>query len=137
MSEWDQSIERLLAEFNTLLAEKQVLEDKLSSLAARIDSVVEASAILERLAGRVPSIGGALGETVSDKVRHVILRSETALTAVEIQDRLAKLGFQLTGPRPQATIHAILKRLTTARKPVIEVAPKRSGRRAWQKLTTK
>jgi hypothetical protein len=90
---------------------------------------------MEELAGRTPSISGAIGETVSDKIRHVLLRSDEPMTAQEIMDQLAKLGFKFDGdPRPMATIHSILQRLVTARKPIIAEAPRKNGRKAWRQI---
>ena len=134
MSEYDQTIEKLTAEMNSLLEEKRQLQDQLRLVQHRLDGVTQAAVIMEELAGRAPSISGAIGETISDKIRHVVLRSDEPMTAQEIRDQLAKLGFRFDGdPRPRATIHSILQRLVTASKPIIEDAPRKNGRKAWRR----
>jgi hypothetical protein len=133
--DWAQSFEKLEAELDSLLLQRVALGSEVSRVDKRIESVLQARVLLEELAGRKPSIPVAIvGETIADKIRYVLLRSETPLTAIEIKDRLAQLGFKFPGdPRPVATIHGILHSLTTARKPLIEVAPaKKNGRKAWQ-----
>jgi hypothetical protein len=135
MSEYDQTFEKLNAEINSLLEEKRQLEDKLRLVQRRLDSVMQAAVIMEELDGRTPSISGAIGETVSEKIRHVLLRSDEPMTAQEIRDQLAKYGFTFAGdPRPMATIHSILQRLVTASKPVIGEAPRKNGRKAWRQI---
>ena len=135
MPEWDQTFQKLRAEMTSLLEEKKQLEDRLRLVQHRLDSVMQAAVIMEELAGRKSSISGEIGETVSEKIRHVLLRSVEPMTAQEIRYQLAKLGFKFDGdPRPMATIHSILQRLVTAKKPLIATAPRKNGRKAWRQI---
>jgi hypothetical protein len=136
MSGYDQTIEQLKAEMNSLADARRKLEERLRFVQDRLHSVMQAIVIMEDLAGRANSTFGGFGETLSDKIRNVLLRShDQTMTAREIKSELAKLGFKFDGdPRPMATIHSILQRLVTASKPVIGEAPRKNGRKAWRQI---
>lgn len=136
MSGYDQTIEKLMEEMNSLQDSKRELEERLRFVQDRLHSVAQAVVIMEDLAGRANSTFGGFGETLSDKIRNVLLRShDEPMTAREIKSELAKLGFKFDGdPRPMATIHSILQRLVTASKPVIGEAPRKNGRKAWRQI---
>jgi hypothetical protein len=133
--EWEPSLKKLAAEMGALKEEKRQLLDKLSAVERRLNGAMQAHVLLEELSGRKPVTGEFIGETVSDKIRYVLSVADMPLTGQEILDRLARLGFAFEGnSRPMATLHSVLHRLVTARKPLIEEAPRKNGLKAWRRV---
>jgi len=89
-------------EYEIALAERAKLDDRLAQLKQTIGS-------LTKLCGYEPSVSWGLTEAC----RTLLRSARTPLTAVELRDRLASVGFDLDRySNALAAVHTVLKRLT-------------------------
>lgn len=91
-------------EYETLSAERQKIDHRLSELAHSIGT-------LTRLCGFAPSMTWGL----ADACRTVLRNAKVPMTPGDVRDRLSGIGFDLgTYANPLAAIHTTLKRLAEA-----------------------
>lgn len=114
-----------IAEYEGLGARRRDIDNRLAQLAQTIGT-------LSRLVGITPTV--PLGLT--DACR-LVLRGGLPMTPVEIRDRLAGIGVDLSiYSSEMSAIHTVLKRLNEAGE--IRLLPHASGKHAylWQRPTT-
>ena len=115
------ALDAAIAEYETLGAERQAIDQRLAQLAQTIGT-------LSRLLGLTPSVPLGLTEAC-----RLVLRSGVPLTPVEVRERLAGIGVDLSGYASDlSAIHTVLKRLNEAGE--IRLVPRQSGKHAylWQ-----
>ena len=118
--DYQRALESALREYETLAAERVALDDRLARLSQTIASLM-------RLCKLTPSI--PLGLT--DACRLVLKAAGHPLSAVEVRDQLATMGFD--GSRyanELAAIHTVLKRLNAAGE--TQFVPRSHDRPAYQ-----
>jgi hypothetical protein len=114
-----------IAEYEDLGAKRRDIDNRLAQLAQTIGT-------LSRLVGLTPTV--PLGLT--DACR-LVLRGGLPMTPVEIRDRLASIGVDLSiYSSEMSAIHTVLKRLNEAGE--IRLVPRGSGKDAylWQRPAT-
>ena len=99
--DYRRALDAAVREYETLAAERTALD-------ARISQLQHSIAALTKLCGFEPTV--PLGLT--DACRLVLRNSPLPLTALEVRDRLASIGIDLTKySNPLASIHTILRRM--------------------------
>lgn len=89
----------------------RALYDNAVSELARLDA--EATALRQTIAALAPLVGEVSSAGLTDAVRSILAQADEPLSASDIRDRLAALGFDMKSySNPLATIHTILRRLT-------------------------
>jgi len=89
----------------------RALYDNAISELARLEA--EAAALRQTIAALAPLVGEASTTGLTDGIRNILAHAAEPLSASEIRDRLAGMGFDMTSySNPLATIHTILRRLT-------------------------
>jgi hypothetical protein len=112
------ALDAAIKEYETLGAERREVDRRLAHLAQTI-------ATLSRLLGLAPTV--PLGLT--DACR-LILRGGVPMTPVEVRDRLAAIGVDLSiYANDLSAIHTVLKRLNEAGE--IRLLPRPSGKSAY------
>jgi hypothetical protein len=82
-----------------------------ADLDKRLAQLHESIGALTRLCGYTPTVSWGL----TDAVRVVMARAERAMTALDVRERLAAIGFDLSKYSSDlAAIHTVLKRLNRA-----------------------
>jgi hypothetical protein len=98
------ALDAALREYEALLAERARIEARMGQLAQTIGSLM-------RLCNLQPTVQWGL----TDAVRSVLKAAGGALAAVEVRDRLAAMGFDVSRySNDLAAIHTVLKRLNRA-----------------------
>lgn len=99
--DYRRALDAAVREYETLTAERAQLD-------ARISQLHHSIAALTKLCGFEPTV--PLGLT--DACRLVLRNSPAPLTALEVRDRLAAIGIDLSKySNPLASIHTILRRM--------------------------
>lgn len=99
--DYRRALDAAVREYETALAERVTLERRLAQLQQTIGT-------LSRLCGLVPTVQWGL----TDACRLVLRSAGEPVTAVQVRDRLAAIGFDLDRyANPLASIHVVLKRL--------------------------
>ncbi len=102
--EYRRALEAAAREYETLGAERQRIDKRLSELAHTIST-------LSRLCGLTPTVPWGL----TDACRTVVRNAGLPMTPAEIRDRLEGIGVDLSGySNALAAIHTTLKRLNDA-----------------------
>ena len=102
--EYQRALAAATKEYETLAAERQRIDQRLSELAHSIGT-------LTRLCGYTPTVTWGF----ADACRAVLRSSRVPMTPADVRDRLANVGFDLSAyANPLAAIHTTLKRLTEA-----------------------
>jgi hypothetical protein len=98
------ALDAAIAEFEALGEQRRAIDTRLSELSESINS-------LSRLCGLTPNVPVGL----TDACRLVLRNGGLPLTPVEIRDRLAAFGFDMTKyANDLSAIHTVLKRLNHA-----------------------
>lgn len=114
------ALEAACREYERLLAERTAIDLRLSRLHETIGS-------LTRLCGYTPTVPWGL----TDAIRIVVRRAEKPLCAVEVRDRLAVIGLDLSKYANElSAIHTVLKRLHRAGE--LQLAPSGAGEHAYR-----
>ncbi|HEY7497460.1 MAG TPA: hypothetical protein VH740_03055 [Vicinamibacterales bacterium] len=101
--EYRRALDAAIAEYESLGAERQKIDKRLTDLAQTIST-------LSRLCGLTPTVPWGL----TDACR-IVLRSGRPMSATDVRDRLLGIGFDLSKYSvPLAAIHTVLKRLNEA-----------------------
>jgi hypothetical protein len=89
----------------------RALYDNAVSELARLDA--ETAALRLTIAALAPLVGEGSSTGLTDAIRSILAQADEPLSAGDIRDRLAALGFDMKSySNPLATIHTILRRLT-------------------------
>jgi hypothetical protein len=87
------------------------LYDNAVSELARLEA--ECAALRQTIAALAPLVGESSPNGLTDAIRTILAQAEEPLSASDIRDRLASMGFDMKGySNPLSTIHTILRRLT-------------------------
>jgi hypothetical protein len=101
---YKKALEAAIAEFESLGEQRRAIDKRLSEVSESINS-------LSRLCGLTPNV--SVGRT--DACRLVLRNGGLPMTPIEIRDRLAAFGFDMTKyANDLAAIHTVLKRLNHA-----------------------
>ena len=77
---------------------------------ARLEA--EAAALRQTIAALAPLVGEPSSTRLTDAIRSILAKAEEPLSASEIRDQLAGMGFDMRSySNPLATIHTVLRRL--------------------------
>jgi hypothetical protein len=88
----------------------RALYDNAVSELARLEA--EAAALRQTIAALAPLVGENSATGLTDAIRSILAKAEEPLSASEIRDLLAGMGFNVKSySNPLATIHTILRRL--------------------------
>lgn len=102
--EYRRALAAATREYETLSAERQRIDHRISELAHTIGT-------LTRLCGFTPTVTWGL----ADACRTVLRNAKVPMTPTDVRDRLAGIGFDLGAyANPLAAIHTTLKRLAEA-----------------------
>ncbi|HET9384334.1 MAG TPA: hypothetical protein VFO67_04240 [Gemmatimonadales bacterium] len=102
--DYRRALEAAAREYETLGAERQHIDKRLSELAQTI-------ATLSRLCGLTPTVPWGL----TDACRTVLRNAGAPMTPSDVRDRLQGIGYDLASySNPLAAIHTTLKRLAEA-----------------------
>jgi hypothetical protein len=113
------ALDAAIAEFEALGEQRRAIDTRLSELSESINS-------LSRLCGLTPNVPVGL----TDACRLVLRNGGLPLTPVEIRDRLAAFGFDMTKyANDLSAIHTVLKRLNHAGE--IAFTTRASGKAAY------
>ncbi len=103
-----------------MLEERAALDVRLSQLHETIGS-------LTRLCGYTPTVSWGL----TDAIRIVLHRAGESMTAMDVRDRLAAIGFDLSKyTNDMSAIHTVLKRLNRAGE--VQLVPGVRGEHAYR-----
>jgi hypothetical protein len=104
LADYRRALDAAVREYEQALAERTALDGRLAQLQQTINT-------LSRLCGLQPTVPWGL----TDACRTILRNAARPLTAIEVRDRLASIGFDLGRyANPLAAIHTVLKRLTAA-----------------------
>jgi hypothetical protein len=100
--DYRRALEAATREYERAMADRAALDDRLAQLKQTIAS-------LTKLCGYEPTVSWGLTEAC----RTLLRSARTPLTAVELRDRLASVGFDLDRySNALAAVHTVLKRMT-------------------------
>jgi aspartokinase len=89
----------------------RALYDNAISELARLEA--EAAALRQTIAAIAPLVNESAPSGLTDAIRAILAKAGEPLSASDIRDRLADMGFDMKSySNPLATIHTILRRLT-------------------------
>lgn len=101
---YKKALESAIKEFETLGEQRRAIDKRLSEVSESINS-------LSRLCGLMPNVSMGL----TDGCRLVLRNGGLPMTPIEIRDRLAAFGFDMTKyANDLSAIHTVLKRLNQA-----------------------
>lgn len=101
---YKKALEAAIAEFESLGEQRRAIDKRLSEVSESINS-------LSRLCGLTPNVSVGL----TDGCRLVLRNGGLPMTPIEIRDRLAAFGFDMTKyANDLSAIHTVLKRLNHA-----------------------
>jgi hypothetical protein len=101
---YKKALEAAIHEFETLGEQRRAIDKRLSEVSESINS-------LSRLCGLTPNVSMGL----TDGCRLVLRNGGLPMTPIEIRDRLAAFGFDMTKyANDLSAIHTVLKRLNHA-----------------------
>lgn len=101
---YKKALEAAIAEFEALGDQRRAIDKRLSEVSESINS-------LSRLCGLTPNVSMGL----TDGCRLVLRNGGLPMTPIEIRDRLAAFGFDMTKyANDLSAIHTVLKRLNHA-----------------------
>jgi hypothetical protein len=116
--DYRRALETAIREYETLTRQRGEIDERVAQLTQTIGS-------LTRLCGLTATVEWGL----TDACRLVIRNAGRSLTAVEVRDRLASIGFDLSKYSNElASIHTVLKRLNQAGE--IHLVPGAKGKQA-------
>jgi hypothetical protein len=118
--DYRRALEKATREYEALLAERTLLDERLAQLAQTIGSLM-------RLCHLTPSV--SLGLT--DACRMVLTAAGHPLTATEVRQQLEAMGFDVARyANDLASIHTVLKRLNQAGQ--ADFVPRAHGKPAYR-----
>src|SRR5262249_4213201 len=108
---WYQSAK---AELEKLRQEKAGFEHAIAGCDQQIAALIQTMNAIAPLVGEQPVADSeTLAHGMTDCIRAILIRAEEPMSAAEIRDSLAEMGFDMESySNPLATIHTILRRLT-------------------------
>jgi len=118
--EYRRALEAACREWETLARQRAELEERLTQL-------TETIGMLTKLCGLTPKLSWGL----TDACRAILRNAANPMTPVEVRNRLAAIGFDLSEYSNElASIHTILKRLNKAGE--LRFVPRGRGRHAYE-----
>lgn len=118
--EYKSALDAACREYERLLADRAALDDRLAQLQETIAS-------LTRLCGYEPTVPWGL----TDAIRIVLRGADGSMTPLDVRDRLAAVGFDLSKyANVLSAIHTVLKRLNRAGE--LHLIPRTGGGHAYR-----
>ena len=118
IDDYRRALETAIREYETLMRQRGEIDERIAQLKQTIGS-------LTRLCGLTATVEWGL----TDACRLVIRNAGRSLSAIEVRDRLASIGFDLSRYSNElASIHTVLKRLNQAGE--VHLVPRAKGKQA-------
>jgi hypothetical protein len=118
--EYRRALEAACREWEALARQRAELE-------ARLTQLTETIGMLTKLCGLTPKISWGL----TDACRAILRNAVNPMTPVEVRNRLAAIGFDLSEYSNElASIHTVLKRLRKAGE--LRLVPRRRGKHTYE-----